>query len=133
LAWIAGRNAVIYLGIASAAAAASPLMFQAKVTFNSASDKIEVTAFGDTSKVYVGGLPDSSGTMAGFYDDASAQTYTASQDGQARKMYIYPSSLTVTQYFFGTAIVDFSLDLGVSDAGTTSASFSAATPFAKVG
>jgi hypothetical protein len=133
VARIAGRNATIYMGIASSAALASPVAYMAKFTINSASDKIEVTAFGDTSKVYVAGLPDASGAFSGFYDDASAQTYTASQDGQARKMYIYPSTLTATQYFFGTVLVDFALDAGVSDAATVAANWSAATPVFKVG
>lgn len=132
MARIAGRNATIYVG-ATSAAQASPLMFQSKFTFNAATDKIEVTAFGDTAKVYVAGLPDSSGTFSGFYDDATAQTYTAAQDGLARKVYIYPSTLTVTQYWFGTAILDFQLDAGVADAATVSANFSASTPFQKVG
>lgn len=132
MARIAGRNATIYVAGASGAQA-SPLAFQSKFTFNAATDKIEVTAFGDTAKVYVAGLPDSSGTFSGFYDDATAQTYTAASDGVARKVYIYPSTLTATQYWFGTAILDFSLDSDVAGAATVSASFAASTAFQKVG
>lgn len=133
MARIAGRNGRIYLGLASAAATAEPVAFQNKWTLNSSSDKIEVTAFGDGNKVYVAGLPDAAGTFAGFYDDATAQSYTASQDGAARKFYLYPSTLTSTQYFFGTVLVDFSLDSGVADAVTTTANWSAASLISKVG
>jgi hypothetical protein len=132
LARIAGRNGRVYLAIASAGVA-EPIAFQNKWSLNSASDKIEVTAFGDTNKTYVAGLPDASGDFSGFYDDATAQTYTASQDGVARKFYLYPSLLTVSQYFFGTVLVDFSAEGGVADAVTAAASWSAASPIQKVG
>lgn len=133
MARIPGRNARVYLGLATSAAAAEPIAFQAKVSFDAATDKIDVTAFGDSNKVYVAGLPDASGSFEGFYDDATVQSYTAAQDGIARKMYIYPSTLTNAQYFFTTAIVDFSFESGVSDAVTVSASWSAASTFVKVG
>lgn len=132
MARIAGRNGRIYLAIASAGTA-EPIAFQNKWSLNSASDKIEVTAFGDGNKVYVAGLPDASGDFSGFYDDATAQTYTASQDGQPRKFYLYPSILTTTQYFFGTVLVDFGIESGVADAVTSTASWSAASAIAKVG
>lgn len=122
----------MYLAIASAGTA-EPIAFQNKWSLNSASDKIEVTAFGDGNKVYVAGLPDASGDFSGFYDDATAQTYTASQDGIARKMYLYPSILTTSQYFFGTVLVDFGIESGVADAITSTASWSAASLIQKVG
>jgi hypothetical protein len=132
VARIGGRNGWIYLAIASAGTA-EPIAFQNKWTLNSSSDKIEVTAFGDGNKVYVAGLPDASGAFSGFYDDATAQTYTASQDGIARKFYLYPSLLTSTQYFFGTVLVDFSAEGGVADAVTSSSSWSASSTVFKVG
>jgi hypothetical protein len=132
VARIAGRNGRIYLAIASAGTA-EPIAFQNKWSLDSASDKIEVTAFGDGNKVYVAGLPDASGDFSGFYDDATAQSYTASQDGIARKFYLYPSLLTTSQYFFGTVLVDFGMEGGVSDAVTSKASWSAASAIQKVG
>lgn len=133
MARIPGRNARVYLGLATSAAAAEPVAYQAKVSFDKATDKLDVTAFGDTNKVYVAGLPDASGAFDGFYDDATAQTYTAADDGLPRKMYIYPSTLTNSQYFFTTAIVDFSFEAGVGDPATVSANWSAASAFIKVG
>jgi hypothetical protein len=133
IARIAGRNGRVYLGLASSSASAEPVAYSNKWTIDAASDKIEVTAFGDTNKTYVSGLPDASGTFSGFYDDATSQSYTASQDGLARKFYLYPSLLTATQYWFGTVLVDFSAESGVADAVTASANWSAASPISKVG
>jgi len=123
---IAGRNAVIYFG-ATTSAQASPMAFAASYALNFQTTKIDVTAFLDRGKVSLSGLPAQSGTMNGFYDDATAQTYTAAVDGLARKLYIYPSSLTTSQYFFGTVIADYNQDAAVDGATTFSASFEAAS------
>lgn len=132
MARIAGRRGRVYIGIASGAAA-SPLPFVATWAINFATDKFEVTTLDDTTKVYVSGLPDSSGTFSGFYDDATAQTFTAATDGLARSFYLYPSLASATTYFFGTVLPDFSLDGDVGGAVKMSASWAAATPLAKVG
>jgi hypothetical protein len=44
-------------------------------------DRFDVTAYGDTGKAFVAGLPDASGTYSGFFDDSTAQMYTAGSDG----------------------------------------------------
>lgn len=88
---------------------------------------------GDSNKVYVAGLPDASGQFSGFYDDSSAQTYTAATDGLARKLYLYPSTSTATQYFFGTVLPDFSVDGAVDGPVAVSASWNAASTITKVG
>jgi hypothetical protein len=98
-----------------------------------ATDKIEVTAFGDTGKVYVAGLPDASGDFAGFYDDATAQLYTAATDGVARKFYLYPSTSTTGQYWHGTAIFDFNVDGSTDGAVAISGSWAASSAVPKVG
>lgn len=132
MARIAGRNAVIYLG-ATTSAAASPITFQNTWSMNFTSEKIDVTAFGETTKTYVAGIADAQGEFSGFYDDASAQTYTAAIDGLARKLYLYPSSLTTSQYFFGTVFADMSINAAVVGAVEVSASWNAASPISKVG
>lgn len=132
MARIHGRRGRIYLEIASGGTA-SPLPFFATWSINFATDKAEVTAMGDDNKIYVAGLPDASGQFAGFYDDATAQTYTAATDGLARKFYLYPSILTNTQYFWGTILPDMSIDGGVGDAVKVSSSWSAASTIAKQG
>lgn len=132
MARIAGRNAVIYLGTTTSAAA-SPLTFQNTWSMSFTSDKIDVTAFQETTKTYVAGIADASGEFAGFYDDASAQTYTAAIDGLSRRLYLYPSNLLVTQYFFGTVFADMSVNAAVAGAVEVSASWNAASPISKVG
>jgi hypothetical protein len=112
---------------------ASPVAYQASWSLNFTTTKIDVTAFGDTTKVYVAGLPDAQGQFAGFYDDASVQTYTAATDGVARAFYLYPTINNTSQYFWGTVLPDMTIDSTVDGAIAVSASFSAATPILKVG
>jgi hypothetical protein len=133
MARLHGRRGRVYLGIASDTAEASPIPFFSMWSINFSTDKVDVTAFGDDNKIYVSGLPDASGQFSGFYDDATAQTYTAATDGLARKFYLYPSTLTNTQYFFGTVLPDFSVDGAVADAVKVSASWNAASRISKVG
>lgn len=115
------------------AGSASPLPFFAKWQINHSTDKQDVTAMGDDNKIYVSGLPDATGSFSGFYDDATAQTYTAAIDGLPRKFYLYPSVLTNTQYWWGTILVDMTVDGGVDQAVNVSANWNAASTIAKVG
>lgn len=133
MARIHGRRGRVYMGVASDTATAEPLPFFASWSINFATDKAEVTAMGDTNKVYVAGLPDASGDFSGFYDDATAQTYTAAVDGLARKFYLYPSTTLATQYFFGTVLPDFSVNGAVGGAVEVKASWNAASGIAKIG
>jgi hypothetical protein len=132
LSRIHGRNGRIYLAVTSGGTA-SPLPFFATWSINFATDKAEVTAMGDNNKVYVSGLPDASGEFSGFYDDSSAQTYTAATDGVARAFYLYPSTLNTSQYFWGTVLPDFNVSGGVAGAVEVTASWNAASTIAKVG
>jgi hypothetical protein len=127
---IAGRNAVIYLG-ATTSAAASPLTYQNSWSISFTSDKIDVTSFGDSTKTYVVGIADATGEFSGFYDDASAQTYTAAIDGLSRKFYLYPNSNLTTQYFWGTVFADMNINATVAGAVEVSATWNAATPITK--
>lgn len=136
MAAIHGRNGRVYLGIASDTAVATPVPFLATWSINFTVDKAEVTALGDANKTYVSGLPDASGDFSGFYDNATAQTYTAASDGLPRKFYLYPATTGTPgtgQYFFGTILPDFSANGGVGDSVQISASWNAASAIAKVG
>jgi len=128
---VAGRSGRLYVSITSGGTA-EPVTYLNQWSINFATDNIDVTAMGDTHKVYVSGLPDCSGSFAGFYDDATAQTYTAATDGIARKFYLYPGSSTA-QYWFGTALFDFGVSADVGGAASISGDFAAATAVAKVG
>lgn len=132
MARIAGRRGKVYIAIASNGTAA-PLPFVATWTLGAATDKIEVTTTDDSNKVYVAGVPDSQGTFAGFYDSASAQTYTAAKDGVARPFYLYPDLNQAGTYWWGTVLVDFNVDGDVGGAVKMNASWAAATDIVKVG
>ena len=122
-----GRNGQVYVGITSAAAA-SPMTFQASWSINMVTDKVDVTAFGDGNKVYVAGLPDSSGDFAGFMDDVTSQTYIAATDGLPRNFYLYPDATNDPNvYWFGTILPDFSADGAVAGAVNFKASWNAAS------
>lgn len=129
---IHGRNGIIYLNLASGGTP-EPIAFLNSWSIKMATDTAEVTAFTDTNKTYIAGLPDASGDFSGYYDDASVQTYTAASDGISRKMYLYPSTLKTTQYFYGSVIADFSADAKVDGAVTMSASWKAAGNIVKQG
>jgi hypothetical protein len=129
---IAGDNGRVYIGIANSAATAEPLPFVAKYNANWKTDKYDVTAMGDGQKTYVSGLRDASGSFSGFFDNTTSQTYAAALDGQPRKFYLYPDTNSVTQYFFGTIIADFSIDGGVGGPVSMSADWSAYSTIARL-
>lgn len=132
MARIAGRNGRIYAAVTSNGTP-EPITFLNNYSISFATDNIDVTAFGDSNKTYVAGLPDSSGTYSGFYDDAGAQFYTAATDGVARKFYLYPSTGNTGQYWFGTAIFDFEVNAAVDGAVQVTGSWNAGSVVAKVG
>jgi hypothetical protein len=94
-------------------------------------DKTEVTSFGDTTKTYVAGLADASGSFSGYWDSAGGLQAVA--DGVARKFYLYPSTTVQTSYWFGTATFDITVSTSVGGAVEVSGSWSAATPVSYVG
>ena len=129
---IHGRNGVVYVGVHSGDAA-SPVAFLADWTINFTVAKVDVTCLGDTNLVYVAGLPDASGDFSGFFDNATVQTYLAAVDGLPRNYYLYPSTLTPTNYFFGTILPDYSVAGGVASAVSVKSTFSAASQMSQVG
>lgn len=128
-----GRNGRLYAAIASGGTA-EPINYINSFAVNSATDRQEVTAFGDTNKQYVTGLPDAQGDWAGFWDDGTAQLYTASQDGVARKTYWYPDiSNAPGVYWLTTAFFDFSIDSSVDKGVEIKGSWASATELKKIG
>lgn len=111
-----GRSGRLYVGLASPTADAEPVTHLNQWSISFSTENVEVTAFGDGNRVYVSGLPDASGAFSGFYDDATAQLYTAATDGDGRKFYLYPTTDDTGEYFFGTAIFDFNVSARVDGA-----------------
>lgn len=132
MAVIHGRKGRLYAGIASGGTA-EPITFLTNWKLGFETDKVDVTSLGDSNKTYVAGLPDASGEYSGWFDNATAQLYTAATDGVARKFYLYPDNSSTGQYWFGTGIFDFSIEGTVSDAVKINGGFAASTIWAKVG
>lgn len=131
-----GRNGVVYLGITQTggvSATAVPIAFLTSWTVNKTTDKVDVTAMGDTNKVYAAGLADASGDFSGWYDNFTPQTYIAAGDGIPRNFYLYPNQLNPSDYFYGTILPDFSAAGGVSEAVSLKSSWSAAGPVNRSG
>jgi hypothetical protein len=128
-----GRNGRVYMALTSSGTA-QPVAFIKSYSMSAATDKADVTAFGDSNKIYVAGLPDSQGSFDFWYDDATVQTYTAAVDGIARPFYLYPDIVSSPgQYFWGTILPDFSVQAAVDGAIEGSCSWNAASTIAKVG
>lgn len=127
-----GRNGRLYASITSGGTA-EPIAYLNSWDISFDVDNVDVTAFGDNNKVYVAGLPDASGSFAGFYDSESAQLYTAATDGVARKFYLYGDVSETTKYWYGTALFDFSVSASVDGAIAVSGNWNAASAVTKVG
>jgi hypothetical protein len=132
VARIAGRNARLYVAVTSGGSA-EPIPFLKSFSIKSATDRYEVTSFGDSGKAYVAGLPDAQGDWAGMFDNATAQLYTSSQDGVARKAYMYPDITAAGTYWYTTAFFDFNCDVAVDGPVTISGTWAAASALTKVG
>lgn len=131
MARIHGKKGRVYVGLADDSATAEPVANLSSWSFDSAVDFSDVPAFGDTNKQKVAGLPDAVGAFAGWYDTASDQLYTASRDGLARKMYLYPST-DDGDYFYGTAYFDFSVTTPVDGPVAITSNWGAASDILKV-
>ena len=123
-----GRNGAVYVSATNGAAAA-PCATQASWTLSKVVAKSDVTAFGDGNLVYVAGLPDASGDFGGFWDDATAQTYTAAGDGHCRTMYLYPDiANSPNVYHFGQILADFAIDGAIAGPVNFKSTWNAAGP-----
>jgi hypothetical protein len=118
----AGRKGVIYMSTTGGGTAVTVIHMKSW-SLNMPTDKIETTAFGDTNKTYVQGLPDATGDMSGWWDDTSDALYDGSQSTNGVKLYLYPSADAPSKFWSGPAWVDFSIDVDVNGAVEVSASF----------
>lgn len=117
-----GKKGLVYVS-ASGSGDARSVVRLSDWSVDMATDTVEVTSFGDTNKAYVQGLPNISGSLAGFWDDTEDQLFTAAAASDGCKMYIYPSSDSMSKYLYGPAWLSVSLTGAVGDAVKVSASF----------
>ena len=127
-----GRFGVIYVG-ATNGGTATNLANVSDWSLSGATDFVDVTALGDTGKVYVSGLLDTSGSFSGFWDSAvTTLFYTAARDGLSRKMYLYPGGSSAN-YWYGDILLDASFSGSVSDAIKVTANWKAASAITPIG
>jgi hypothetical protein len=116
-----GKKGVVYISTSGSGNASSIQLTE--WTLNMATDKVEVTSFGDANKTYVQGLKDTQGTINGFWDSADTKLFDAADSTDGIKMYLYPSSDASGLYFYGPAWLDASITTGVGSAVAMNGSF----------
>lgn len=96
-------------------------------TLDLAKDRVEVTAFGDTSKRRVAGLPDYSGTLGGWWNHlTSPALFQVILGDVAPMLELIPNSLEPTFLFTGLANVDGSINVSATGAVSISGKWDAA-------
>lgn len=96
-------------------------------TMDMSTDRQEVTAFGDTNKQRVSGLPDFSGTLGGFWNAASTPTlFNAVLAGTPVQLKLVPERTESTYFAFGLANIDGSINVTATGAVTIAGSWDAA-------
>ena len=130
---ISGRKGRLYADVSSGAnAAAVPIANLNSWSISQATDRTEVTSFGDSTKTYIAGLRDASGDFGGFHD-TDGNLYNAT-DGEARRFYLYENvSDLATKYWYGTATFDITTSGTVGGAVEVSGSWAASSSVTRVG
>lgn len=95
-----------------------------------ATDKVNVTAFGDPNKVYVQGLPDIKGTYKGWYDPVDGLVIFDVAFGTTKPtLELIPSDLLPLQMFAGKGLLDSKISVASDGAVSVGGSFVAAGPW----
>lgn len=118
-----GKNGQIYMDADGASPFSYALLADLNAwTLDMKTDRVEVTAFGDTNKRRVSGLPDFSGTIGGWFNAFNVAYLDAVLAGIAVQLKLIPNSADSTVFFSGLANIDGSVNCpatgGVSMAGT---------------
>jgi hypothetical protein len=105
-----------------------------KWSLNRSTDKVDVSGFGDPNKRYVIGKQDLQGSFSGWWDDASDPLFDAADAGSAVLMYLYPdATAAATQYWYGQALIEASIDVDSNSAVAITGSFVAAGNWTRAG
>ena len=112
---IHGRNGILYLS-RNFGDQASPIVFLSDWSIVFTRELSDVTTIVDTQTVYVATESSASGTFAGFFNTATAQSYSAAVNGLPRAMYLYPSTGDPVDFFSGMVLPDYSIGAGVAAA-----------------
>jgi hypothetical protein len=90
-------------------------------------DQDDTTSFLDQNKTRVYGLGDVRGRISGFWDTSDESLFTAADQADGVKMYLYPSRGAITKYWYGPANLSIdSMETDVNRAVRFTATFDAA-------
>lgn len=126
----AGRNARCRIDdTAGATNVPATITSKTKWTLDQTMETFEVTAFEDTGRTYVAGLPDGKGTLEGFWDSGDNNIYNLIGSSVGRSLYLYPDVVNnAGTYFFCTAFFSVKSGGEIKNAVDFSLNFVAATP-----
>jgi hypothetical protein len=119
-------------GSVSIGSPATPVLSLNKWSLNAATDKVDVTAFGDTNKVYVQGLPDLKGQVAGWFDDMEDALFVAADSLTPVDLELMPVAGVATVKWSGPAWLDASIEVPADGAISVSGDFVAAGAWTRV-
>ena len=95
-----------------------------------ATDKEDVTAFGDSNKVYVQGLKDLKGSVSGWFDSSETALFVAADATTPITLELIPVSTTAIKWA-GPAWLDAAIDVPANGPVTVSGDFVAAGPWTR--
>jgi hypothetical protein len=93
-----------------------------KWSLDASTDRVDVTAFGDTNKRRVAGLPDFSGDLAGWWNAVASSSpfyFAAVLAGTPVTLRLTPNKNDPTTYFQGLANVDGGVEVSATGAIST--------------
>lgn len=95
-------------------------------TLDMSRDKADVTAFQDTNKRSVVGLPAYKGSLGGFFDDEDVSIFEVALGDTPAFLELYPSTLAPTFHFDGLAYVDANISVTANGSVNVTGTFEAA-------
>jgi hypothetical protein len=127
MAILSGRNGVVKYDAAGTTPVEIISVNNFKISWKT--PKQDVSCFGDPNKVYVPGLPDVQGTLAGFWNSADTTMFEAALADTPGLLELTPNDTEPLFKFSGLAYLDADLDVKVDSAPTVSGTWMAAGPW----
>ena len=94
-------------------------------------DYEDVTCFQDVNKVYVPGMKDISGTVAGFWNSTSTVIFDAADAETPGMLKLSPNTTEPTFFWTGLAYLDADIDCTVKGAPKVASTFKGAGPWSR--
>lgn len=107
-----GKKGLVYISTTGGGAVA--LIKLSSWSLDMATDKSEVTSFGDANKTYVQGLKDLKFSFSGFWDSQDDSLFIAADSIDGVKVLLYPSATDAGKYWSGPAWLDASISVPVN-------------------